>query len=176
MVNYLYQRALSKSCFTPLDLWPWIEINTGCREYSYCPPQLEDFENGLLGNMNFPRLLRQSTEETFPLARCPTIRPDPDTSQQGVPVRRCLANGRVHHGRHLDVRDAGRHGRHICQRQRLAHGQQVGSENAVAFTTRIRWARSRSRDTAPIVQTVLLPWYTQEASNMNYAKGLSNKG
>lgn len=51
MVNYLYQQALSKSYLTPLDLWQGIVLKKGRGEYACCPPQLEDFENGLLDNV-----------------------------------------------------------------------------------------------------------------------------
>ncbi|ROV91339.1 hypothetical protein VMCG_09687 [Cytospora schulzeri] len=51
MVNYLYQQALSKSYLTPLDLWQGIVLKKGRGEYACCPPQLEEFENGLLDNV-----------------------------------------------------------------------------------------------------------------------------
>ncbi|KUI62661.1 Glucans biosynthesis glucosyltransferase H [Cytospora mali] len=51
MVSYLYQQALSKSYLTPLDLWQGIVLKKGRGEYAFCPPQLEDFENGLLDNV-----------------------------------------------------------------------------------------------------------------------------
>lgn len=51
MVNYLYQQALSKSYLSPVDLWQGIVLKKGRGEYSCCPPQLEEFENGLLDNV-----------------------------------------------------------------------------------------------------------------------------
>ncbi|KAK2615155.1 hypothetical protein N8I77_001930 [Diaporthe amygdali] len=51
MVNYLYQQALWKSYVSSLDLWQGIVLKERRGKYSFCPPQLEVFENGLLDNV-----------------------------------------------------------------------------------------------------------------------------
>lgn len=51
MVNYLYQQALSKSYLSPVDPWQGIVVKKARGEYSCCPPQLGEFEDGLVDNV-----------------------------------------------------------------------------------------------------------------------------